>query len=276
MPGERRPADYILGHSPSELARLERQARLIDPITRQFLQEAGIGPGMRVLDIGSGAGDVALLVAALVGPGGSVIGIDRSSEAVKAANRRASQGGHRHVTFRQQDILDTAFVDPFDVVVGRYVLCFQPEPLDAIRHLANSVRPGGVLAFHEPFRDLMQSWPPIASYDRASRWLTETYAASGVDVRIGAKLHGLFLAAGLIEPQMRLQAVIGGSTALDVIRLDADQVAIVAQEKRLRGEAVPEDIVAGDLAGKIVAELASKNAVIIGRGEIGAWARKPG
>ena len=61
---------YVLGHSDRELERLRRQAQLIDPITLQFLTEAGIGNGMRVLDVGSGAGDVAFLAANLVGRAG--------------------------------------------------------------------------------------------------------------------------------------------------------------------------------------------------------------
>ena len=68
---------YVLGHSDRELERLRLQAQLIDPITRQFLIEAGISPGMRVLDVGSGAGDVAFLAADLVGPPGrSWVSID--------------------------------------------------------------------------------------------------------------------------------------------------------------------------------------------------------
>ena len=67
---------YILGHSAQELARLNAQARLVEPITRRFFQEAGIGAGMRVLDVGSGAGDVALLAAELVGSSGTVVGVD--------------------------------------------------------------------------------------------------------------------------------------------------------------------------------------------------------
>ena len=46
---------YVLGHSDRELARLTAQARLLERVTRQFLLDAGIRAGMRVLDIGSGA-----------------------------------------------------------------------------------------------------------------------------------------------------------------------------------------------------------------------------
>ena len=58
---------YFLGHSPAETRRLMAQAKLLAPITRAILVAAGVGPGMRVLDVGTGMGDVALLAAELVG-----------------------------------------------------------------------------------------------------------------------------------------------------------------------------------------------------------------
>lgn len=54
---------YALGHSPRELERLSIQAHLVNPITGRFLAGAGVGPGMRVLDIGCGAGDTSFLAA---------------------------------------------------------------------------------------------------------------------------------------------------------------------------------------------------------------------
>jgi tRNA A58 N-methylase Trm61 len=78
---------YVLGHSDVELKRLATQARLIDPITRRFLVSAGIREGMRVLDVGSGAGDVAVLLAGLVGPSGEVEPGKRSV-AVISRNRK--------------------------------------------------------------------------------------------------------------------------------------------------------------------------------------------
>jgi hypothetical protein len=67
---------YVLGHSERELERLSTQARLIGPITREFFIAAGIGPGMRILDVGTG-------------DKGSVVGVDRAPAAVVAARRRA-------------------------------------------------------------------------------------------------------------------------------------------------------------------------------------------
>ncbi len=76
---------YVLGHEPEELRRLILQAGVLQPIPARLLQNAGIGPGMRVLDLGCGAGDVTMLAADMVGPSGSVTGIDRSPQ-VCAAN----------------------------------------------------------------------------------------------------------------------------------------------------------------------------------------------
>ena len=73
---------YVLGHSDREISRLRVQARMLEPATRQFLREAGIEAGMRVLDIGSGAGDVAFLAAELVGASGEVIGCDLAAASI--------------------------------------------------------------------------------------------------------------------------------------------------------------------------------------------------
>ena len=100
---------YVLGHSDRELERLRRQANLVDPITRQFLIEAGVASGMHVLDIGSGAGDVAFLAAQLVGASGRVVGVDRSAAALARARSRASELSLGNVTFRESELSAMAF-----------------------------------------------------------------------------------------------------------------------------------------------------------------------
>ncbi len=86
---------YVLGHSDHELNRLRAQARFLEPVTRQFLREAGVRQGMRVLDVGSGAGEVAFLAAELVDEAGSVVGADKVAAAAEAATlaaRKSSLG----------------------------------------------------------------------------------------------------------------------------------------------------------------------------------------
>jgi ubiquinone/menaquinone biosynthesis C-methylase UbiE len=90
---------YVLGSSPRELSRLSMQARLLRPITERLLRQAGIKEGMRVLDLGCGAGDVSLLAAEMVGPTGFVLGIDQSAEAVAKATERVRESGLRRSIF---------------------------------------------------------------------------------------------------------------------------------------------------------------------------------
>ena len=92
-----------LGHSEQELQRLGRQGQALGPFTRQLFEEAGIGRGMRVLDVGCGSGDVAFLAADLVGLSGEVVGVDRERTAVDWANARAYLRGTRNVNFIEGD-----------------------------------------------------------------------------------------------------------------------------------------------------------------------------
>src|SRR3982751_270389 len=90
---------YVLGHSDAELERLMVQSRLLGNLTEQILRQAGLQPGMRVLDLGCGPGDVSFLAASIVGPSGSVRGVDRSHEPIALARERAARAGLTNVTF---------------------------------------------------------------------------------------------------------------------------------------------------------------------------------
>ncbi|HEY6892985.1 MAG TPA: methyltransferase domain-containing protein, partial [Rhodanobacteraceae bacterium] len=96
--------DYVLGSTPHEHRRLMSQARLVEPYTERFLRDAGISEGDHVLDVGCGMGDVAMILARLVGPSGAVTGIDRDAPALEAARSRVAAVGYGNVEFVQADI----------------------------------------------------------------------------------------------------------------------------------------------------------------------------
>lgn len=271
--GTTNPA-YVLGHSDRELARLRVQARLLEPSTRRFLHEAGVVAGMRVLDIGSGAGDVAFLAAEIVGPSGAVIGTDKAADAVAAATRSAQQKRLPNVSFREGDPGDLSFERPFDAVIGRYVLLYQADPAVMVRKLVRHLRPGGVILFQEPDWLFVRSDPPAPTYDRCCQWITEAFRRAGIDSNMLRRLYSTFVRAGLTEPTMRLQTLVGGPAAsADFLQAVADLVGTLLPAIERHGVATTAEVGLETLAERLQQEVASGGSLIVGRSEICAWAR---
>jgi len=269
--------EYALGHSDRELERLTAQSRLIGPATRRFFREAGIGEGMRVLDVGSGAGDVAFLTAELVGAAGEVIGSDRAEAAVEAATKRANARGLRNVSFRRGDPATMTFDRPFDAVVGRYVLLFQADTSAMLGKLAGHLRPGGVIAFHEPDLGTVRSIPPAPSYESCCRWIKETMRLVGTAIDMAERLHGAFVGAGLPEPAMRMETFIGGGEGCaEWLRAIAEVAGSLVPAMERLGVATAAEVGIETLAERMLREVRATRCVVIGRSEIGAWSRIPG
>lgn len=274
MNEDAREGRYPLGHSERELERLATQARLIDPITRRHFLEAGLASGMRVLDVGSGAGDVAILAASIVGESGEVVGTDRSAVALETARARAAVLSLRNVRFLEGDPADTSFDQPFDAVVGRYVLMFQPDPAAMLGKLKAHLGLGGLIVFHEPDWASAGSFPPAPIYDECCRWIAETLRRLGIDERTGTHLHAAFLEAGLPAPSMRLESVIGSAvTSLDGLRLKADLAITMLNDIERTGVASAAEVGAETLLKRMTDEALANGSVTISRAEIGAWAR---
>src|SRR5215470_15971946 len=90
---------YVLGNTSGEHERLQRQSRLLDRISRHWLENIGVGTGMRILDVGSGVGDTAMLLASLAGPTAEIVGIDLDESALAIARERVADAGLQNVSF---------------------------------------------------------------------------------------------------------------------------------------------------------------------------------
>jgi SAM-dependent methyltransferase len=128
MTASRPTSPYALGYTNTEHDRLIRQAARIALVTERLFREAGIGPGQRVLDLGSGMGDVAILAARVVGPSGEVMGIERDAISIARANARVAEAGLSNVRFTQTDVNQIVSDKPFDAAVGRFQEVGLPAP----------------------------------------------------------------------------------------------------------------------------------------------------
>lgn len=277
MSGAARSQPYVLGHADRELERLAAQSRLVGPITRRIFLEAGIAPGMRVLDVGSGGGDVSLLLAELVGPAGEVVGADRSAVAIAAATRRIKAEGLANVRFVEGDPAVLAFDAPFDAVAGRYVLMFQPDPAAMLRGLARQLLPGGLLVFHELDWAGARSYPPVPAYDRAVQWIMRSLERSGADPHFAGKFAACLRVAGLPDGRMRLESLASaGTDAAELAGFTADLARTLLPAILKQGIATEAGVGIDTLAARIRDELGANAATITGRAEIGAWTRIAG
>lgn len=268
-------SDYVLGHSEFELQRLARQAQLLGPNTEQFFRAAGLAPGMRVLDVGSGTGDVAFLAADFVGPPGEVVGTDIAPAAVASARAGAAMRRLSQVSFREGNPAEMTFETSFDFAVGRCVLHHQADPSELLRELARHVRPGGTILFHEPDWSFVRSEPVAPTYDRCCRWIIEAFDRVNAGITsTAAHMHRAFLAAGLPPPVMHMRMIVGDAVnAGEWLRAAADIAIAMLPTIVEQGIATSADVGAETLSARILDEVASGGGIVIGRAEIGAWSK---
>ena len=267
-------ADYALGYTDAEQVRLMRQATLIAPHTERLFREAGIGVGHRVLDLGSGMGDVSMLVAGLVGASGEVVGIERDATSIERAQARVAAAGLRNVSFLNADVNNIVTDRPFDAVVGRFILMFLPDPIFVLRSVSRLVRPGGVLAFQEP------SWiPMLALGDRLPLWscvlrsIHETILRSGANPEMGFALYSIFQEVGLPAPKMHLEIPLGSD--VDFLRVICGLVCSLQPLSEQHNVSLEELGGLDTLPDRICAEIAAANTVVSIVPLLGAWSRKP-
>jgi SAM-dependent methyltransferase len=203
---------YLPGHSDQEIERLQLQARCLEGLTRRLINECGIKPGMRVLDIGSGVGDVGMLIAEVVGPSGSIVGVDAAERAVEASRHRAREAGLRNLEFAVGTDQDLDKLGQFDAAIGRFVLIHQPEPAAMVRRTAAVVRSGGIVAFLEPAVHVGGSTLPEVELIQAVGESWKNFMVRALPSHdIAGRLIPCFMDAGLPEPRVLWESVVPGS-----------------------------------------------------------------
>ncbi|ORW52178.1 methylase [Mycobacterium paraense] len=253
---------YVLGHADAEVQRLLLQARLYDGYTEHALRLAGLRPGMRVLDIGSGPGDVSFVAAGLVGPTGSVLGVDAAPAMVELASARAAEKGLTTVRFVQSAIDGITLDEPVDAVIGRLILMHLPDPAATLRHLASLLRPGGVMAFAEIDITRARSVPDLPLFSQVTAGIVRAFEAMGISPRFGTTLHTVFADAGLGAPRLTIGAPIGTAADGDILAYGAEVWRLVSPVAEQGGFGLDDLGDIGEFVPRFREEALAANALI--------------
>jgi ubiquinone/menaquinone biosynthesis C-methylase UbiE len=250
-------------------------ARAFEPHTKSVFIEAGLEPGMRVLDAWSGAGDVAFVAREIVGQYGQVIGFDESSATVAHASARAGAHGYTNVAFLQSEARSLPFDREFDAVVGRVVLMYRLNPVEDLKALLQCLKPGGVVVFQETDLLTGKTVPPAPLIDEVRDWMLDAFARAGIEMEMGHKLYQTFKAAGLPAPQMEIDGFIGGVEDISPT-LFANVVRTLVPQLEALGVVTADRLQVDTLEARMRADLAKTGGVMSTPLLIGAWSRLAG
>jgi len=267
---------YVMGHTDPERRRLALQASVLNPLTRTFLQRAGISGGMRVLDMGCGVGEVSRIAASLVGSHGYVTGIDIDPVALEVARARVREDGTSHVSFEHSSLLEYQPEHLYDAVIGRLILIHTPDPVEALRKAIALTHAGGVVAFQE--YDLAHASPAAAILPlvaRMGRLLIELFPKIVPHADIGLRLFALMQQAGLPPPVCTAECAVEGGPDSPVYEWFAETVRTMLPMLEKHGLATAADIDIDTLADRLRQESLERQAPILGPMLLGAFARKP-
>jgi SAM-dependent methyltransferase len=204
-------SSYIHGTAPDEQARL---SLLNDLLNVGSVRELGLQGGERILDVGSGLGQLARAMARAAGV--PVVAVERSAEQIAEAVRQAGLAGERAlVEFRQGDALHLPLRDDewgsFDVAHTRFLLEHLRDPLPVVAAMVRAVTPGGRIVLEDDDHDLLRLWPEPPGFAALWQAYQRSYEHLGNDPVVGRRLVGLLAAAGAL-PQ-RNSFVFFGSCA---------------------------------------------------------------
>ncbi len=163
-----RPLTRMLGYREEWLegipeASIESFAGTGNPFSLDALH-----PGEHVVDVGCGAGIDSLIATKMVGPTGSVIGVDMTPAMLGKARRSAAEAQRSNVQFRQGYAESLPVSDNWaDVVISNGVLNLMPDKAAALKEMARVLKPGGRLQIADI---LVQKAVPTSAKHRIDLW----------------------------------------------------------------------------------------------------------
>ena len=275
-------SQYAFGDSLAERHRLREQAKRLRLVTERFLDDAGIEPGMSVLELGSGTGEVTILLAERLGLNGRLVGLERSSAMLADARTRLAEARSANATLVQCTLDCTLPLAPrrhFDALVGRLVLTHLASPAATLERAVQFLKPGAIVAFQEldftlcdHLRRVSQGRLPLVN--QVCEWIDRATEQATMHRHMGLDLYRTFRLAGLPPPTIHVHTEVYGGLSQD--RVNATVTIVRNLLPRLEQLGVSAERVDIDTLGaRLTAETTDADAVQARGSIVSAWVRKP-
>ena len=195
---------YSLATGAAAVRRLLLLHNVYSPTGRRVLQQAGLRPGMRVADFGCGIGAAAGMLAEMVGPSGSVTGIDINHAQLEQARYICERKGFTNVFFKEAEACATGLPRAsFDLAYCRFLLLHLPDPLSCLREMRDVLKPGGLLVVEDGDIASSGSMPPTA-LNTCGELFTRLGQSRGLNYSLARNLYHLVKAAGFAHPEIEI------------------------------------------------------------------------
>lgn len=266
---------YVLGSTDAEIVRLDGQAASIAGATDALLRAAGLGGPMRVLDLGTGLGHVAFMLADILAPEGSVLAVDQAERPLEVAEQRRVAAGAENIEFVQADVREFTPIEQFDAIVARLLLFHLPDREAVLRRQLGALRPGGTMVLVEYDLGAMRSEPEVPLVDAVRVWIEAAFRSAGADPRIGARAGELLRSAGFEDvTTFGIQAYFGPSDPTGPL-LCAGVTRSLAPQIVAQGIADEAELGLDTLQARIAEQVIDRDAVMLPPGVVGAWGHRP-
>lgn len=191
-------ARYTIEGGSAGKARLDVLSSVMYEATTSLLVRAGVAPGDRCIDLGCGGGHVSRQLARLVGPRGTVIGVDLDPEVLSLARHDADREGLSNVTFHASDATSVPG-GPYDLAYARFLLSHVGDPTAVLSAMSGALAPGGLVIVEDTDFPGNFCYPDSPAYRRFGELYRETVRRRGGNADIGPALPSLLQAAGIAE-----------------------------------------------------------------------------
>jgi ubiquinone/menaquinone biosynthesis C-methylase UbiE len=198
------PNPYALATGAAAVRRLHVLHDIYAPTGRRVLLQAGLRPGMKAADFGCGVGVVTRMLGEMVGPSGSVTGIDVNGQQLAEAAAWCESQGVMNASFVNADASRTGLPrGSFDLVYCRYLLLHLPDPMGCLREMRDVLRPGGIIVVEDGDLATATSVPPT-SIDAFADLFCRFGPTRGLDYRLARDLYHMVIRAGFEDVDVEI------------------------------------------------------------------------